>query len=67
MLGTATTDGHAVTVSLMPDTGEPIAINHGSEPWITTFTTIPLNAPAQHLTLRADSDCVLAFVGYEAA
>jgi hypothetical protein len=67
VLGTATQDGHVATVSLIPDVGAPIPVSHSSEPWVTTFTTVSLSDPVRHLTLRADSDCQIAFVGYEAA
>jgi SAM-dependent methyltransferase len=67
VLGTATQDGHVATLSLIPDAGVPIAVSHRSEPWVTTYTTISLDDPVQNLTLRTDSDCQIAFIGYEAA
>jgi SAM-dependent methyltransferase len=65
VLGTATSDGHTAHLSLVPDGGEPVSLEHELEPWVTGVTTIQLAEPAQQLTLLSDVSCQVSFVCYE--
>jgi 2-polyprenyl-3-methyl-5-hydroxy-6-metoxy-1,4-benzoquinol methylase len=66
VVGSVTLDGHWLALSLLPEGRDGALLTHHRAPaGVHAFTTFELSAPARRMTLTANDQCYVVFVGYE--